>query len=346
MRYKIALPEPRERDVHTDPVPRLGGVALFIAFLVTTLFWNIYRPESFAAFNFPFSILNFSIDKRLLGILLGSLVIVIVMAIDDIKGLRPSTKLFWQIVAGLVVIASGVGIDYFRLPLIGDIRLDSIQIPIHIAGVVYHFTLFADLFLLLWLVLLMNALNFLDGLDGLATGISWVAALSIVVLSMTAAVNQPATALLALILFGAISGFVPWNWHKAKMFLGDSGSIFLGFILGVLSVIAGSKVATLGLVLGLPILDSLVVIINRIWHGQNPFTTADQTHLHHRLIKAGIAVPQAVLYYVSLSALFGILALVSNTLIKGLVLLCILAGLVLIYLVLRPKNKVLPNNRS
>ncbi len=337
LKYKIALPPLRARDVHTTPTPRLGGLAIFLGFWLTTLLWHVLKPESFSSFDFPFALFGFSIDKRLLGIILGSLVIVTAMAVDDIKGLKPAQKLFWQILASLIVIASGVGIDYITLPFLGNVPLDGLQIPITLGSTTYHFSVFADLFLLFWLLLLMNSVNFLDGLDGLATGLSWVAALTIVLLSLKPIVNQPATALLALILFGAISGFVPLNWHKAKMFLGDSGSMFLGFILGVLSTISGGKVATLGLVLGLPILDALVVVARRILKGENPFSTADQTHLHHRLIKAGLAVPQAVLFYVALSALIAAISLASSTMAKAGLAATLMGGLCVLLILLKPK---------
>ena len=309
----LAMLAPRARDVHGEATPRLGGVAIFLGFFITALFWHAIRPGDFAAFGFPFAIFGLSIDKQLLGILLGALVLCGTMVVDDIKGLPFGYKLAGQIAAGLIVIAASVNTDFIRLPFGGMLQLDIWKIPLQIGSATYHIKPLGDLFVLFWLVLLMNAVNFVDGLDGLATSLGAVATLTIVLLALSDTVAQPAVALLGFIFLGALCGFLPWNWHKARLFLGDTGAGLIGYILGVLSVISGSKIATLGLVLVIPILDLLYVVICRLVKHQNPFKTADQNHLHHRLIKLGLTTTQAVLAYTAVAALIGMLAIFTGT---------------------------------
>ncbi len=326
-RHKIGLAIPRPRDLHTEPTPRWGGLAIFVSFCLITIFWQQLHPDQFAGLNFPFALLGWSIDKRLLGILLGGLVLTVVMLIDDWRGLPVSWKLLGQIVSAAIVVASSVELSSFRLPLGHLATINLWQIPVQLGNVTYHLVPVADLLLIFWLVLLMNAMNFLDGLDGLATSVGAIATVTIILLSLTTIVNQPAIALLGFILLGSLFGFLPWNWHPARLFLGDSGATLIGFLLGVLSVISGSKVATLGLVLGLPILDLAFVFISRLLQHKNPFKSPGQDHLHHRLLKAGLSVPQTTLLYTSLAGLLGLSTLMTGTNGKFVVLLIVLVAL-------------------
>lgn len=293
----------RDRDVHEQPTPRVGGLALLISFLLVVIVWNFIHPEQFAQFNFPFALGGWSIDKRLLGILAGATILVIVMLIDDIRGLSAWTKLATQILVGLVIIASGIGLVYINNPFGNTIYLNSWQIPVTLSGVTYHIAVWGDLVLMIWLVLMMNALNFLDGLDGLAGGVGMIALVILIALSLSLA--QPATALVAGIFAGALLGFLPYNLHKAKAFLGDSGAMLIGFILAVLGVISGAKFATILLVLGVAVIDAMLVIFIRLSLGKNPLTTPDQNHLHHRLLKAGFSVRQSVAILWTLALVFG-----------------------------------------
>lgn len=306
------LAKPRKRDAHQKPTPRLGGVALFLSFFIIILFFAILNPSFF---NFNSTNLNFwgfEINKHLFGILLGALVIFGAMVWDDIKGMPTWAKFFWQIAAVLIIIASGIGIDYISNPFGGFIRFDQIQIPLGLFGNTYHITLWADLFTIFWLVGMMNVINFLDGLDGLAGGVSFISVFVIFFLSLTPSISQFATAFLAITLAGSILGFLPKNFHPAKIFMGDSGSMFLGFMLGVLAIISGGKVATAFLVLGFPIIDGLWVAIRRIKNGTSPFK-ADNTHLHHLMLKAGIGYRQTVLTLYFITATFGIISLFLGT---------------------------------
>lgn len=334
---------PAPRKIHGIPIPRLGGLAFFASFFILVLVFLIWQPE----------IIRFShwvwfsgfIDKRLFGVLIGAIILVVVGAIDDIKGLSPLTKLSWQIIAAVIVVAFGIEIEFIRNPISGSlIYLDQYQIPIHLYGQTYHFVVLADLFVIFWIVLMINVLNFLDGLDGLAAGVSFIAVMTLFFLSLAPEVNQMHTAILSIILAGALAGFLPHNFYPAKIFMGDSGSMFLGYMIAVLAVISGGKVATSLLVLGFPILDGLWVVGRRILAKKSPFL-ADKKHLHHRLLSVGLNQRQVVLLIYLLAATFGIIALISETREKFIAFLWLLGlmfvlAVVLIMIEWRKSNKV------
>lgn len=322
---KKLLPTPRLRDSHSRPIPRLGGLAIVATFVVISLVWFLLIDPSFRLSN----LLTLGIDRKLFGIIVAGLLVCAVMIIDDLRGLKAPIKLLAQLAAALIIIASGAGIDSLANPFGAPINLNSVYVPLITAsGITYHFSLWSDLLTLIWLVGMMNVINFIDGIDGLASGISGIAAFVIFLLSLTALVNQPATALLAIILAGAAFGFLPINFYPAKLFMGDSGSMFLGLMLGVLPLISGGKLATAFLVLGFPIVDGLVVTVGRILQGKNPISTPDRTHLHHRFISAGFTTRQAVAVMYGIAALFGWVALRSSTETK------LEAGVVLVVLLL------------
>lgn len=313
---------PSPRKIHGVPVPRLGGVALFLPFLILVL-WDLILGQKYL----PGEHL---LLKHLLGVVIAASLILAIGIYDDIKRISPYKKLFWQIVVACIVILAGIGIDYITNPLGGTIRLDSYQIPIIIKNVPYHFTILADLFTVLWIVLLINTVNFLDGLDGLASGVSGIAFFILFFLSLGSTILQPETAYLCIILAGCTLGFLPYNFHPAKIFMGDSGSYFLGFMIAVLAIISGGKVATALLVLGFPILDAFWVIFRRILSSYSPFI-ADKRHLHHRLLEAGLSQRQAVGLIYFLSLCFGSAALFLETGKQKLITLLIL-GIVMFFL--------------
>lgn len=307
--YFGLVSKPRKRDVHTRPLPRIGGVGIALSFVIASFIAFYFHKD--LSFN---SLLVFSFDSRFLGIIIGGLFISLFMLFDDIRGLNAPEKLFIQIVATLFVIASGTGIDSLTNPFGGIINLNSVYIPIiTLNGVTYHFSLWSDLLTLAWMVGMMNIINFVDGVDGLAAGLSSIAFFIIFLLSVSLAVNQPSTALLAIILAGSTFGFLVWNFPPAKIFMGDTGSMFLGFMLGVLPLISGGKLATVFLVLGFPIIDGIIVALTRLAKGKNPLTTPDKTHLHHRFLKAGFTPRQAILSMYGVAVAFGWVALRSST---------------------------------
>jgi len=301
---------PRSRDSHKKPLPRIGGLAIFAAFLiVTTTYFILMNPSANISDGYWFGI-----DKKIVSIWLASLIIVSVMLVDDLRGLSAPTKLLAQIITVAIIVASGIGIDHFPNPFGAAINLNSVYVPLNIFGTVYHFSLWSDILTLVWLVGMMNVVNFIDGVDGLAAGVSGIAAITLFLLSLI--VGQGALAMIAIILAGSVFGFLVWNFHPAKIFMGDSGSMFLGLMLGVLPLISGGKLATAFLVLGFAIVDGLIVAAARVLRGKNPLTTPDKTHLHHRFLAAGFSVRQAVISMYFIAALFGWVALRSTTLNK------------------------------
>ncbi len=284
----------RFRDIHKTAVPRLGGAALII------VFWLVVFLDK-----------NLVIDKPLWGLLIGSAVILVFGIWDDLKQLSPKIQLAIQVLASLVIIGAGVSVDYVRNPLGGMIRLDQWQLAIGD----WQLAVLGSLFIILWLVLIMNVVNWLDGLDGLASGVSLIGFVVIILLSISPLINQPPIGILAAILVGGLLGFLIFNFPRKKgsiIFLGTSGSMFLGFMLGSSSIYSGSKVATAFLVLGVAILDALWVIWHRFKSGV-PIYKADQRHLHHKLLRLGFGQRQIVLLYLAISVAFGAIALISNT---------------------------------
>ncbi|HOX41024.1 MAG TPA: MraY family glycosyltransferase [bacterium] len=316
--YKFGIvSKPRKRDIHQKPVPRIGGLAIFGAFILTVLAFSPMLSDAFG-------------QKHFVGILLGGLVITAAMLLDDLRGLKAWQKLFFQAFATVIVVASGIGIDHLANPFGDPINLNSIYVPIlTYQGVTYHFSLLSDFLTLAWMIGMMNIINFVDGVDGLAGGLSSIALYTIFSLSL--AVGQPATALLSIILLGSTLGFLKWNFPPAKIFMGDTGSMFLGFMLGVLPLLSGGKLATVFLVLGFPIVDGLFVAVGRLIRRQNPFTTPDKTHLHHRFLVAGFTPRQAILSLYFIAAAFGWVALRASTgekMVASVILVILLLGLI------------------
>ncbi|MBI2448419.1 undecaprenyl/decaprenyl-phosphate alpha-N-acetylglucosaminyl 1-phosphate transferase [Candidatus Microgenomates bacterium] len=307
--WKIALKKKffdyasEPRKIHHIPVPNTGGIAFFVAFwLVVLAFVLINNTSGFYL-------------KYLIGLFLSSLLLFVASTIDDRKRLAPGEKIIFQIIAAVIIILSGIGVKYITNPLGGFFYLGQIQIPLEIAGAIYHLTLWADLLALLWIIGMINIVNFLDGLDGLAGGVSAIAFFIIYLLSISPAVEQPLSAIIALIACGAILGFLPWNLNPAKIFMGDVGSQFLGLVLAVLAIITGSKIATALLVLGLPIFDGLWVVFSRAINGKAPWT-ADRDHLHHKLLDLGLSRRFIVIIFWLITAAFGAIALTLNTQLK------------------------------
>lgn len=296
---------PRKRDIHQKPTPRLGGLAISITFIVILVVAYLLYPS---ALNFT-NETRFGLDRHLLGIVIGSIIITLVGVWDDIFDLKPVKQLFWQFVAAIAVVAAGMGINFIRSPW-GPLPLDQWTFNLFSLGqYTYTITFWSDLFTIVWLILIINVTNWLDGLDGLAAGVSGIAALTLFILSLLVG-NNIATATLAIILAGSIFGFLPWNWNPAKIFMGSAGSYLLGYILGVIAIISGGKMATAIIVLGLPVFDAFWVASRRIISGKSPFL-ADRRHLHHRLIGAGLSVKKSVAILYAVAIVFGILALLD-----------------------------------
>lgn len=276
-----ALDRPVSRSVHTKPIPFLGGVAIFIAFLLATLYAS-------------------SLDglRNVHGILLGGFFILIFGIVDDYKALTPKVKLVGQVVAAVILLGFGVRIDYITNPFGGLIWLGVWGIP----------------FTILWVVTVINVINLIDGLDGLAAGIASIASLTLLVSAIQNGQSASAIALAAA-LAGSTLGFLPYNFNPAKIFMGDAGSMFLGFALAAISIEGSLKsptavaLAVPVLALGLPILDTALAVIRRVRRGI-PIGCADKEHLHHRLLQMGLSQREAVWVMYIISGWLGISAVV------------------------------------
>ena len=285
--YKIgAIDVPKDnRRMHKKPTPRLGGLAIFLGFM--------------------FSILIFvSIDRQLRGILLGAVIIVVLGVVDDITPLRAGFKFLVQIVAALVAVYHGVLVEILSNPNVFSSEpywyLGWASIPITV----------------LWIVGITNSVNLIDGLDGLANGVSTISAITMLVIALL--VSEGQTALIMAALVGACLGFMPFNKNPAQMFMGDTGSTFLGYVLATVSIqglfkyYAIISFAVPFLILGLPMFDTLFAIVRRLAHGQNPMSP-DRGHIHHRLIDMGLNQKQAVAALYVVSSILGLSAVVLTT---------------------------------
>lgn len=324
------------RKIHTMPTPLLGGVAVVSAFLLGLIIaWPVLTR-------------GYLLPKHLIGVMVGACFLLWGGILDDRKSLPPRTQIIFPILAALVVITAGIGIPYISNPFGNVLRLDTMTIEIfRIHHIPYHLTLIADLFTFCWLLGMMYTTKFLDGLDGLVSSVTIVGCIILFVLSLSPRVGQPETAIVALLAACAFAGFLFFNWHPAKIFLGESGALFAGFLLGTLAIISGGKIATALLIMGLPILDVAWVLGRRLfWERRSPFH-GDQLHLHFRLIQAGIGHRRVVLLLTLLSALFGASSLILQSPHK-LIALGFLAGVMLVFIfstavVLKLKQKKQPD---
>jgi len=316
------------RKIHKNNIPLLGGVGLFLGFFVTLFYYSFFTDQMFGGYMLP---------KHIIGIIVAGFLLIIGGVLDDKFNLSPLKQIIWPVFACLVIIASGIGIDFISNPLGEAFQLDQFKFKIfEHNGLPYYIILMADLFTFVWLLGMTYTTKFLDGLDGLVSGISVIASISLFFLSLQSNIMQPETALVCIILGGASLGFLFWNFHPAKIFLGEGGSTFIGFMLGTLAIISGGKIATALLILGIPILDVLWVISRRILNKKSPFKSADRKHLHFRLLDLGLSQRKAVLFLYLISLSFGVLALLlqgkEKVLALGiLVLLMIALGLLLVF---------------
>ena len=338
---------PVEGKIHTRSLPRIGGVAIFLSFVVVSLL--LYIPLLMTHTTQREMIFGHSYQKELVIYLLflcASTLIVAVHMYDDIKGLRPLPKLLAQTVAVLILLGPGLhrfhGVLFFGVnnPFVHSGTIYNPTLPWYAQPeltlfirepVVSWLAIPAVLFTWFWFAGMMNAVNFIDGLDGLATGIVAIVGLFITIISWT--LGQDTIAVLAAIFTGAVVGFLPHNWNPSKIMMGDSGSQFLGIALGVLSVMGGAKFALVLMILGIPILDIAWVMLNRIRRGQHPMQRdvlplhARRTHLHYRLLFGGLTTRQICYVLYSITTIFGLFALNFPRMYK-------FAGFVLVVLVM------------
>ena len=273
------------RRMHDHPIPRMGGLAIFFGFMLSVL---VFLP----------------LTEQLRGMLLGASLIVVLGILDDIYALSAKLKFVVQIVAALIAVSQGNVITVLSNPNIfsddpfWDLGILSVPVTV------------------LWIVGITNAVNLIDGLDGLACGVSTISSMTMLVIALVVA--EADVAIIMAALAGACIGFLPYNLNPAKIFMGDTGSTFLGFVLAVVSIQGLFKYAAIisfavpFLMLALPIFDTCFAIIRRVSKGQSPMSP-DRSHIHHRLIDMGFNQKQAVAVLYVISAILGLSAVVLTT---------------------------------
>jgi UDP-GlcNAc:undecaprenyl-phosphate/decaprenyl-phosphate GlcNAc-1-phosphate transferase len=283
--FKIgATDKPNHRKVHSRIMPRLGGLAIFLSFLIGIL---IMDPS------------DELLGEYHLSIVIAGFIIILTGMLDDVREISPKIKLLGQVAAAaVVVIYGGLQVEFINLPFGGIIDFGYFSIP----------------FTMIWIIGITNAINLIDGLDGLAGGVSSIALISIA--GMSLATGNPYVTIMALIVAASTVGFLFFNFHPAKIFMGDTGALFLGYIISVLSLLGYKNITFVSLIipviiLGVPISDTFFAIIRRLVNKQ-PLSAPDKSHLHHCLLKSGFTHRQTVLLIYFMAALFGLAAFIFS----------------------------------
>ena len=283
--FKIgATDKPNERKVHQKIMPRLGGLAIYISFVIGVF---IAQPDS------PY-------PNTLSAIMLGSFIIIVTGVLDDMYELSAKVKLLGQLLATVIVVFwGGVQVEFINLPFSnGVLEFGFLSIPITI----------------LWIVGITNAINLIDGLDGLAAGVSSIALITISIMAIL--IPNPFVVIMGSILLASTLGFLIFNFNPAKIFMGDTGALFLGYMIAVLSLLGFKNVTMISLVipiiiLGVPISDTIYAILRRIVN-KKPISAPDKSHLHHCLLGVGFSHRQTVLIIYAMAAFFGLVAIIVS----------------------------------
>ncbi len=277
------MDKPNARKIHSHPIPRLGGVAIWLCSILSFL---------------ALIILSYYPYRSLLsGLLLGSSLMFLLGLVDDVYGLSAKFKFIIQISIATIVFCLGVKISSVFIPFIGLIEIPSVLSYLLTIG---------------WIVGISNAVNFIDGVDGLAGSVITVSSVTLGLIAIALVPADNVSSLIAFILAGSMLGFLTYNFHPAKIFMGDSGALFAGFLLSVLSIMYSMKSTDIKmyvplLVLAVPIIDITFSSLRRILKGTSPFV-ADASHIHHRLLNLGLSQNKAVLVLVAFSIFTGWLA--------------------------------------
>ncbi len=283
---------PHPAHIHKIPVPKGGGIPIFFGVAITAL---MLLPP----------------DQHLWAILLAMAVTVIIGLIDDVRGMMPLPRLGFNFLSALIVVGAGIGIAYITNPIShGILDLSQPRLSFWLLGQRREIWLLSDLFALIWIPFLMNAINWSSGVDGQASGMIAIAALVIGVLSLTysADITQWPVAILAFALAGAFVGLAVFHFYPQKIMPGYSATTLAGLLLAVLSILSTTKVGTAIMVLSLPLIDASYTIVRRLAAGKSPFF-GDRGHLHHKLLDLGWGKRRVAIFYWLVTALFGVLAL-------------------------------------
>lgn len=313
LRYQLVDVPDTDRKLHARPTPLVGGVAIFAALIIAILLVVKLSPVLLSG--------GYEI-KQFVGFVLGGSVLMVGGYFDDRYRLRPRIQLVFPLIAALIIMASGIGIHFITNPLGGVISLEWWRL--------------ADFFTVGWLLVTMYAFKVLDGIDGLSSSVGFVGCVITFLVSMRYPYNQPDAALLAIIAAGAFLGFLVLNFPPAKLFLGEGGSLFVGFVLGVLAILSGSKVATALLIAAFPLVDLVYVVCRRMFVLKKSPFVGDREHLHFRLLDLGLSPRAVVFVFVAFATLFGFATLLFPSFQKAVILLVlIVCAFIFEYLVTR-----------
>lgn len=305
---------------HTGIIPRGGGVPVYLSVLITVL---LFLPLS----------------KILVGILIGSVLLVIVGLMDDYSDISPYTRFGANLLISTIVILFGLGIPYISNPFGGIIRLDTWQIPINFLGK-HSIWVIADLLAIIWLSWTTNMVNWSKGVDGQLPGFVAITAIFMGLLSQRFTaydISAQTVMLLSFVVAGAYLGFLPFNFYPQKIMPGYGGGALAGFLLGILSILSFGKVGTAVLILSIPLIDATYAILRRIKNKKSPFK-ADWGHFHHRLLEIGWGKRRIAVFYWIVSFILG----VSSLFLKGiekLIAFCTIAVLLLVFILIMDQAK-------
>jgi UDP-GlcNAc:undecaprenyl-phosphate/decaprenyl-phosphate GlcNAc-1-phosphate transferase len=298
------------RHIHKKEIPRIGGVVMVIVFIFMV-----------------FANKDLYITSEIYGIMIASVFLMIVGLWDDVREIYWKIQLFFQVAFSILIFIFGIRIYFITNPVTGGIiNLDTgLGVLVSIILVIF------------WMLLIVNSINWLDGIDGLSGGVTFISVMTIFFLSLKNEVNQPPVAILASIIAGSVLGFLILNFYPARAMAGTSGSFFMGFALAVLAIIAGTKIATALLVLAVPIIDFLWVIGERIKNNKSIFR-ADKRHLHYKLLQLGWSEKKISLCYWSVTALISLVALNTRAIGKGITLIVAVAIMLVVLIIIKRKT--------
>lgn len=298
------------RHIHPNNISRIGGLAIILSFLIA-----VFLDK------------NLVITQAFWGVILGAATLLFYGLIDDFRDLDWKNQLFFQISAIVLIFITGTRIDYITNPFGGLIFLDMGK-----------YLLPSLFFVILWVLLVMNSMNWLDGIDGLSGGISIIGAFTIFLLSLKPDVNQPPVGIISMALAGSILGFLIFNFHPARVLAGTSGAVFMGFMLSVLAIYAGTKIATTLLIMSVPVIDTLWVIGERI-SAKESIYHPDKRHLHYKLMEMGWSQKKISLFFYAVTILIAFVALNTRAIGKIITILLIILIMLISFLWLRKKTK-------
>lgn len=307
-RKNISEKRTSERHIHKNGISRMGGAAIILAFVATLLIDK-----------------NLFISSQLWVVIIASLAILVFGIWDDFQELSWKNQLFFQLLIVIFIFIMGIRLEYITNPFGGvlDLEVEKNILP-------------SLLFMIAWIVVFMNSMNWIDGIDGLSGGITLIGVVTIFLLSMQPEINQPPMGIMAIALSGSLLAFLMFNFHPAKILAGTSGSMFMGFILAVLAIFAGLKMATTLLVAAIPVIDAFWVVYERIKNGKSIFSP-DKRHLHHKLLDLGWSQNKICLFFYAITATIAMISLSIKSIGKFVAIFLVIFSISAIILIIRKK---------